>query len=125
MEFAAETRVEWAEGLRHEFHELTRREQPLAAMRPGQWVEDSFSGQSALEGTTRNGGRDPPSAVLSTLRNAMEDGSAVRIVRLNGANTNLRTCADSCRATYSGFSFLGEDYTSIAERSAGQELQPT
>ena len=49
MEFAAETRVEWAEGLRHEFHELTRREQPLAARRFCQWVEDSFSGQSVLD----------------------------------------------------------------------------
>jgi hypothetical protein len=60
MEFAAETRVEWAEGLRHEFHELTRREQPLPARESGQWVEDSFSGQSVLEGTTRTAGMVHP-----------------------------------------------------------------
>src|ERR1035441_1777779 len=47
---------------RHEFHELTRREQPLAASRSGQGVEDSFSGQSVLAGTTRNDGRGPLSA---------------------------------------------------------------
>jgi len=37
-------------------------------------MESSFSGQKRARGTTCNDGRGPPSAVLSTLRNAMEDG---------------------------------------------------
>jgi hypothetical protein len=50
---------------------------------------------------------------------ATEDGSAVRIVRPNGANTKLRTCANRCRATYSGSPFLGKSYTSVAGKGAG------
>ena len=82
-------------------------------------------------GTTRYDGRGPPSAVLSALRSAAtEDGSAVRIVRPNGANTKLRTCADWCRATCSGDPVLGIDYTFLggavewgAERRGGCSMQ--
>ena len=45
----------------------------------------------------------------------MEDGSAVRLVRPNGADAKLRARTDRCRATYSGSRFLGKDYTFIAE----------
>lgn len=43
----------------------------------------------------------------------MEDGSAVRLVRPNGADAKLRARTDRCRATYSGSRLLGEDYTFI------------
>ena len=45
-----------------------------AARRSWQRMESSFSGQKRARGTTCNDGRGPPSAVLSTLRNAIEDG---------------------------------------------------
>ena len=78
-------------------------------------MEDSFSGQSALEGTTRYDGRGPPSAVLSALCSTVtEDGSAVRIVRPIGANKKLRTGVEWCRVSYSGSRFFGKGYTSVA-----------
>src|ERR1035437_6076799 len=48
-----------------------------------------------------------------------EDGSAVRLVRPNGADAKLRARTDRCRATYSGSRLLGEGYTFICGGGGG------
>ena len=90
-----------AAGARHEFHKLTRREQPLAARRSCRWVGILSPAKSVIEGAKR---------VACCV---------VRIMRPNGATMRSRTRENWRRATNSGSRFIGKDYILLGGNGQG------